>query len=101
MFSSKLYELSAILFSRFKGLALVRLLGTWEGDKVISGVAYWISPPGSAWDYMSLRGLTYTVFVCAMCALFSQIWLVISKETPRDLAKKFRQQELTMADYRN
>lgn len=35
-----------------------------------------------------------------MCALFSQMWLVITKETPRDIAKKFRQQELTLPNFR-
>lgn len=100
LFTSKIYELSLIFYSRFKGSVLVGLLGTWEGDRVVSGLAYWISPPGGAGAYLSLRGVTYSVFVCAMCALFSQMWLVITKETPRDIAKKFRQQELTLPNFR-
>jgi len=83
MFASKIYELSAILYSKFKGIALIGLLGTWENNVVVSGLAYWISPPNGIYEYASLRGLTYTAFVCALCAVFAQLWLVVSKETPR------------------
>ena len=39
MFASKIYELSAILYSKFKGIALIGLLGTWENNVVVSGLA--------------------------------------------------------------
>lgn len=92
MFASKIYELSALLYSRFKSIGVIGMLGTWEHGKVVSGLAYWISPPEGILEYASLRGLSYTVFVCVLCAVFAQFWLIVNKETPRELAKRFRDQ---------
>jgi protein transport protein SEC61 subunit alpha len=83
MFASKIYELSSLLYSRFGGIYFVGLLGTWKDGKVIGGIAYWISPPNGIREYASLHGLIYTIFVCVLCALFAQFWLVVSRETPR------------------
>ena len=71
MAASKFYELSRIIYQRFGGVFWVKLLGTWEGSNVVGGLAWWISPPKTSLEYFSLRGLTYTFFVCWCCAMFA------------------------------
>lgn len=83
MVASKFYELSHILHDRFRGVFWINLIGSWHGDKCVGGLAWWISPPDAPMDYLSLRGLTYTVFVCWCCAIFALFWIVVEKQTPR------------------
>jgi protein transport protein SEC61 subunit alpha len=71
---SHFYQLSEVLYNRFGKLTLIKLLGVWEGDKITSGLAWWISPPQDVaeWIHYPLRGLIYLIFVCATSALFAR-----------------------------
>lgn len=49
-------------------------LGRWEGEKVVGGVIWYVSPPfdqEEAWMYPH-RVVLYTIFVCYLCAKFAK-----------------------------
>jgi protein transport protein SEC61 subunit alpha len=45
MVVSNLYNISAILSSRFKNSIIVKIFGEWQNGKAIGGITYYISPP--------------------------------------------------------
>lgn len=74
LFVSHFYQVSSVLFNRFPGFFLVRWLGTWEGDRIVSGLIWWISPPGdlSNWVMHPVRAVVYTLFVAVSSAMFAR-----------------------------
>lgn len=107
---SNLYFLSQLLYNRYGGNVLVRLLGVWKelkenpGNSVpTSGLAYYISPPR---DLASIgrdpiHAIFYLAFILASCALFSKTWIEVSGSSPKDVAKQFRDQQLVLKGHRN
>lgn len=81
---------------------IIQLIGTWEEKNgysaPVGGLAYWISPPRDIISFFRepLHSLIFTLFVMATCAFFSRIWLHISKQSANDVAKKFRDEELSI-----
>jgi len=106
---SNLYFLSQLLYNRYSGFFLVRLLGTWEdvpgrgGTKPIGGLAYYISPPMSFTEILHdpIHALFYLVFILASCALFSKTWIEVSGSSARDVAKQLRDQQMVMKGHRD
>jgi len=45
MFVSNFYMLSKILYGKFNKTILINLLGKWEGNKIMGGLIWYISPP--------------------------------------------------------
>src|SRR3546814_9760621 len=83
---SNLYFVSQLLFSRYSGNVLVRLLGVWKemgpGSSVpVAGLAYYLSPPRTFADMRGdpFHAVFYIAFVMTSCALFSKTWLEISR----------------------
>jgi protein transport protein SEC61 subunit alpha len=107
---SNLYFLSQILYKRYPGNILVHLLGQWQdvggrsaGQSIpVGGLAYYISPPISTSDIISdpFRTLFYITFVLTTCALFSKTWPEVSGSSPKDVARQFKEQQMTMAGHR-
>lgn len=111
---SNLYFFSQILYRRFKGTFWIGLVGNWQeiegGSIPVSGLAYWISPPRDFLTFISepLHSLVYTLFVMLSCAFFSRypipslrFWLEVSKESPRDIAKKFKDEGMRISGFRD
>lgn len=107
---SNLYFLSQMLYNRYSGNILVRLLGVWKelkenpGQSVpVSGLAYYISPPQTLSDIASdpFHALFYVMFIMAACALFSKTWIEVSGAAPKDVAKQLRDQEMVMKGHRS
>lgn len=107
---SNLYFLSQMLYNRYSGNVLVRLLGVWKelkenpGNSVpVSGIAYYISPPQTLADIMSdpIHALFYIIFILVSCALFSKTWIEVSGSSPKDVAKQLRDQQLILKGHRN
>lgn len=71
---SHFYKISELLYSRFPKIFFVRLLGVWEGENIVSGLTWWISPPQDVaeWVQYPIRGLVYLLFVCLSSALFAR-----------------------------
>jgi protein transport protein SEC61 subunit alpha len=107
---SNLYFLSQLLFNRYSGNVLVRLLGVWKelkespGQSVpVSGIAYYISPPQSLAEIAvdPFHALFYVLFILCSCALFSKTWIEVSGQSPKDVAKQLRDQEMVMKGHRS
>jgi protein transport protein SEC61 subunit alpha len=45
MLISNFYKISQILHERFVKSALIKLIGTWQGDKITGGLLWYISAP--------------------------------------------------------
>ena len=81
-----LYFFSQVLDRRFRGNFIVGILGKWKDidfgqhSVPIGGIAYYISPPKDFTGFLGdpLHGLSYTLFVCASCAILARLWLNVS-----------------------
>jgi protein transport protein SEC61 subunit alpha len=107
---SNLYFLSQLLYNRYSGNILVRLLGVWKelkenpGNSVpVSGLAYYISPPHTLAEIATdpVHAVIYFLFILASCALFSKTWIEVSGSSPKDVAKQLRDQQLILKGHRN
>lgn len=107
---SNLYFLSQLLYNRYSGNILVRLLGVWKelkenpGNSVpVSGIAYYISPPQTLSDIASdpIHAVFYILFILGACAVFSKTWIEVSGSSPKDVAKQLRDQQLILKGHRN
>jgi len=107
---SNLYFLSQLLFNRYSGNFLVRLLGRWQdvdgmpGQSVpVGGLAYYISPPQALADILKdpLHALFYFTFILAACALFSKTWIEVSGTSAKDVAKQLRDQQMIIKGHRD
>lgn len=108
--TSNLYFLSQLLYNRYSGNILVRLLGVWKelkenpGNSVpVSGLAYYISPPQTLAEIGRdpIHAVIYFVFILVSCALFSKTWIEVSGSSPKDVAKQLRDQQLILKGHRN
>lgn len=108
--TSNLYFLSQLLYNRYSGNILVRLLGVWKelkenpGNSVpVSGLAYYISPPQTVAEIARdpIHAVVYFVFILVSCALFSKTWIEVSGSSPKDVAKQLRDQQLILKGHRN
>lgn len=95
---SNLYFISQILYKKYKGFFLIRLLGQWQdtegGHSIpVGGLAYYISPPRDLVDFARdpLHGFFYIAFVLISCALFAKTWIELSGKGSRDIAKQLRE----------
>jgi protein transport protein SEC61 subunit alpha len=76
MVISNFYKISQSLHDRFYKSALIKLIGTWSGDKITGGLLWYISPPSTIIEAFTYphRTILYTIFVCFLCALFSKLF---------------------------
>ena len=108
---SNLYFLSQLLYKRFPGNIVIKLLGRWQdvegggagGESIpVGGIAYYISPPRSMANVVGdpFHALFYFLFIITSCALFSKAWIDVSGSAPRDVAKQLRDQQMIMKGHR-
>merc|ERR1719188_1931271 len=105
---SNIYFLSQLLYKRFGGNFLVRLLGRWEdlayGGHLtpVGGLVYYISPPANLSDVAEnpLHALFYLTFMLTACALFSKTWIEISGQSAKDVARQLKEQQMIMQGHR-
>ena len=82
---SNLYFFSQMLYKRFKGNFLIKLLGQWQdlemgGSSVpVGGLAYYISPPREFTEIFTdpIHTFFYIFFVLGTCAIFSKTWIEV------------------------
>jgi protein transport protein SEC61 subunit alpha len=48
-----------------------------------------------------IHAVIYLVFILASCALFSKTWIEVSGQSPKDVAKQMRDQQLILKGHRN
>lgn len=102
---SNLYFLSQLLYNRYSGNVLVRLLGVWKEQKdspgtsvPVSGLAYYISPPTTFNDLIRdpIHVTLYLGFILASCALFSKTWIEVSGMSAKDVTKQLVSQQISI-----
>lgn len=107
---SNFYFFSQMLSKRFPENFLISLIGQWQESQYgngqsypVSGLAYYISPPGSWAEIFGdpIRTLFYIAFVLTTCALFSRTWPEVSGTSARDVAKQLRDQQMVMRGHRD
>lgn len=87
---------------------LVRILGQWQemehtGESIpVAGIAYYISPPQNFRSILMdpLHFLVYLLFIMTCCALFSKLWIEISGEGPKEVAKRLKNEEMALTGHR-
>jgi protein transport protein SEC61 subunit alpha len=74
MIISNFYRVSQILHDRYYKSLLIKMIGSWEGDKIVGGLLWYISPPYSVAEAVTYphRTIFYTAFVCFLCAVFAK-----------------------------
>ncbi|KAF0694314.1 hypothetical protein As57867_006961, partial [Aphanomyces stellatus] len=108
-FVANFYFASQLLFKKFGDNIFIRLVGVWAdvegttGAIPVSGLAYYISAPGSATAilYDPIRALVYVAFVLGSCAFFATVWIEVSGSSSRDIAKQLRDQQMVMKGHRD
>ncbi|CAK4079424.1 unnamed protein product [Aphanomyces euteiches] len=106
---SNFYFASQLLFKRFGDNIFIRLVGVWSdvegttGAIPVSGLAYYISAPGSAAAilYDPIRAIVYVAFVLGSCAFFANVWTEVSGSASRDIARQLRDQQMVMKGHRD
>merc|ERR1712072_1191007 len=106
---SNVYFFSQLLYKRFKSNMLVNLLGQWQevdysGQSIpVGGIVYYISPLHSFSDIWDdpIHAVFYVAFVLISCALFSKTWIDVSGSSAKDVAKKLKEQGMTIPGYRD
>lgn len=105
---SNIYFMSQLFYNAAPNNPLVQLLGQWRpqegtGNLIpVGGIAYFISPPMSFAEilYDPFHAVFYVVFLLTFCAIFSKAWMEIAGNSPRDVARQFRENQMTIKGYR-
>jgi len=106
--SQNIVMISQLLFSRYPESLFTRILGVWDTNKLgqlvaVKGIAYYVLPPMSWHEICAdpVKTLVYVTFVISVCASFSKLWLEVSGTGPKDVARQFRDQELSIVGSRD
>merc|ERR1712146_264375 len=102
--TSNIYFMSQLLYKRYSKSLIIQLFGTWEEVEgshqsiPIGGLAYYISPPQSISKIIKdpFHAIFYLLFILTSCALFSKTWIEVSGSSARDVAKQFKDQNITI-----
>lgn len=109
---SNLYFVSQLLFQRFSNNVFIGLLGRWRevtygGGQThmipVGGLAYYLSAPRSFAEVAAdpLHAVLYVTFVLGICALLSKLWIEVSGQSAKDVAKQLRDQQMVMVGHRD
>lgn len=106
--TSNIFLISQSLYNQFPSNLLIRMFGTWqsrEGSSQLfatSGLAYYLQPPSTIleaiWD--PIKTVFYIVFVVTASSLFAKTWAEISGSSPKDVAKQFKAQSISIVGHR-
>ncbi|CAO3662573.1 unnamed protein product [Umbelopsis vinacea] len=107
--TSNIFMISQMLYNRFPENLLVKILGIWkpyEGSSQLfatNGIAYYLSAPHSLTDALldPFHTVIYVAIMLTGCALLSKTWIEVSGSSPRDVAKQLKDQQMTIAGYRD
>lgn len=97
------YFFSRVMWERYPGNFLVRLLGVWATNAAgraapVWGLSYVLSPPQGFSDLLEapLRSAFYVAFMMTACALFAKLWVEVSGSGPRDIARQLEEQNVNV-----
>lgn len=100
---SNIFFVSRLLYKRFPGFFLVRLLGKYKEASLggqsypVSGLVYYISPPHSLRALLAdpVHAATYILFILVSCAIFSRMWVEASGTSAKEVQKSLTDQKVT------
>jgi len=106
---SNFYFLSQLLYRKFRGNFLIRLLGQWQEVEMgshsvpVGGLAYYISPPREFLEIFTdpFHTIFYIVFMLGSCAIFSKTWIEVSGSSVRDVAAQLKEQDMVKPGFRD
>lgn len=106
---SNLYFFSQLLYKKYKGNFLVRLLGQWQevesgGHSIpVGGLSYYISPPRDMLEIARdpFHTLFYIAFILISCALFSKTWIEVSGSGVNEVVKGLTDQGYFIQGFRD
>lgn len=102
---SQVFIVSQFLYNKFTDNIFVSLLGTWENEGFrqvpTSGLCYYATSPQGLSGVIEdpFRFVIYAAFVLSSCAMFSRMWVDVSGQSPRDLAKQLKGQNLQIYNH--
>lgn len=108
---SNLYVLSQLMWSRFPGNPLFSLLGRWREVQVqggvhmvpVGGLVYYLNAPRSFSEVAAdpIHAVLYVTFVLGICALLSKVWITVSRQSPKDVAKELKEKQMVLVGHRD
>jgi protein transport protein SEC61 subunit alpha len=107
---SNLYFISQMLYTKSPGSIFTKFVGTWaeapsNATSLIptGGLAYYVSPPTtlSAMFRDPFHAVFYLMFTLTACAIFGRMWTEVSGTSVRDVARKFKEQQVVMKGHRD
>lgn len=108
-FTANVFMISQSLYNQFPSNLLVRMFGTWKSSRdhssqlvATSGLAYYLQPPANAYEAIwdPIKTVVYLIFVVTASSLFAKTWAEISGSSPKDVAKLFKQQSISIVGHR-
>lgn len=97
------YFFSQVLYRRYPGNFLVRILGVWQDSasgrsSPVWGLSYVLSPPRELGDLVEapIRSLFYIVFMLTACSMFAKMWIEISGSGPSDVIKQLEENNIDL-----
>lgn len=102
---SQLFIISQFLYNKFTDNMFVNILGSWENEGFrqvpTSGLCYYMSSPSGLTEVVEdpFRFVIYATFVLCSCAMFSRMWVDVSGQSPRDIAKQLKNQNLQIYNH--
>ncbi|KAI8092152.1 SecY subunit of pre protein translocase [Gilbertella persicaria] len=107
---ANVFLFSQTVYTYFGSNLLIRVLGVWEPVNTESnqliptgGLVYYISTPRSLTEaiFAPVHTAVYVSITLIICAYFSKVWVDISGSSSRDVAKTLKDQQLTIAGFRD
>jgi len=97
--TSNFRMVSSVIYSKFPNNFLVRLLGEFMHvgggyQMPVGGLAYYIARPNSLTEMIRdpIHTVIYIAFTCITASILSYVWLYAGKNSPREVAKSFKEQ---------
>lgn len=93
---SNVYNISEILYKRYKQFFIIRLIGEWKEKGGVyvptGGLAYYISPPQNFADFLTnpIKSVIYVLFILTASGIFARTVVDMSEKSPRALARSFK-----------
>ena len=102
---SNLHTMSALLYKKFSGFFLVRLLGVWKvnsstgQEEIVGGMAYYLIPPNTFYDIIAnpTHFVIYLTIIVGSCGLFSKFWLELSGRNSKDILRQLSDGNMVIA----
>lgn len=106
---ANIFLISQALYTYFGNNILIRILGVWEPMAesnqltATGGIVYYLTAPHSIVEaiFDPIHTVLYVTVTLVTCAYLSKAWVDISGSSPRDVAKILKDQQLTIAGFRD